>query len=444
MPTLVVVGAQWGDEAKGKVVDLLCERAHLVVRFTGGHNAGHTVLAGGRLLKFHLLPAGMLWPDIQGVMTSGVMICPKTLANELDGFPDITPDRLVISKAAQIVFSYHALLDGAEEEARGAQKLGTTKRGIGPSYVDKVARCGMRMAEFINPERRETKLRWLLEAKNEHLARLGQTPLDTTAFLAEYAGYADRLRPFVGEAERIVTDAVAAGKNVVFEGAHGTLLDIDLGTYPYVTSSHCTAGGATNGTGIGPTAINNALGVVKAYTTRVGEGPFPTELCSDDAERLRQAGKEFGTTTGRPRRCGWLDLVGLRYAVEVNGLTSIAVTRLDVLSGYDKLPVCVAYRKRNAGFQPAQPRNAGFQPASDVIDRFPNDIAELAECEPIYETVPGWTEDISGCRTEADLPDAVRFYLKFISDHLGIPVSLASVGAEREATILIRPDLLGR
>ncbi|GMV37697.1 MAG: adenylosuccinate synthetase [Fimbriimonadales bacterium] len=420
MPTLVIVGAQWGDEAKGKIVDLLSSEADLIVRFTGGHNAGHTVLVGERLVKFHLLPAGMLHPGARGVLTSATAICPKTLVRELETFGEaVTPDRLCISRAAHVVLPYHALQDAAEEASRGSRKLGTTRRGIGPCAMDKAARTGLRMCEFVDDERRSTLLSALIEAKNQVLCNAGVEPLDVGRTLAEYDGYARVLRPYVGEAEVVVAEAAAAGQRVLFEGAHGTLLDINLGTYPYVTSTCTTAGGAAIGTGIGPRQIDHVLGVVKAYTTRVGEGPMPTELLGEEGDRLREQGQEYGTTTGRPRRCGHLDLVGLRFAARVNGFDSIAVTRLDVLSGLSELSVCVAY-----------------EVDGQTLEHFPTDTAVLARCRPVYRKVAGWTADISTAKSETELPEAARSYLGIISEAVGCPVSIISVGPEREQTIL--------
>ena len=420
MPTLVIVGAQWGDEAKGKIVDLLGSQADLIVRFTGGHNAGHTVLAGDRLVKFHLLPAGMLHPGVRGALTSATVICPKTLVRELETFADaVTPDRLCISLAAHVVFPYHALQDVAEETSRGARKLGTTRRGIGPCAMDKAARTGLRMCEFVDDKRRTPLLSALIETKNDLLRSAGAQPLDAARMLAEYDGYARVLRPFVGEAEALVGEAAASGQRVLFEGAHGTLLDLNLGTYPYVTSTSTTAGGAAVGTGIGPRQIDHVLGVVKAYTTRVGEGPMPTELFGDEGDWLRERGQEYGTTTGRPRRCGHLDLVALRYSARVNGFDSIAVTRLDVLSGAPEIFVCVAY-----------------EVDGERLDHFPTDTAILERCRPVYRTLPGWADDISGARSETELPEAARSYLSTIAEATGCPVSVISVGPERAQTIL--------
>jgi adenylosuccinate synthase len=415
MPTLVVVGTQWGDEAKGKIVDLLSVEANIVVRFAGGNNAGHTVLVGERLVKFHLLPAGLLRPHVRGILAAGTVICPRTLAEEIDRFGGgIGPDRLTVSPAAHVVFPYHSLRDAAEEERRRDRKLGTTKRGIGPAYADKVARIGMRMAEFVDDERREARLADLLRLQGFPLTD-APTP---EAVEAEYGAYARRLRPYVGDAEGLVAEAVEAGRKVLFEGAHGTLLDIDSGTYPYVTSTHTTAGSACLGTGIGPRQIDHVLGIVKAYTTRVGEGPMPTELLGPEGEALRERGKEYGTATGRPRRCGWLDFVALKHAARVNGLSALAVTRLDVLSGYDELRICTQYELDG-----------------ETTDRYPVDTDAFSRCKPVYETCPGWTEETSGCRAWEDLPQKARDYVSLIADRLGVPVVLVSVGAERDATV---------
>jgi len=419
MPAVVIVGAQWGDEAKGKIVDLLGADAELIVRFTGGNNAGHTVVSGGNTYKFHLLPSGLLHPNVRGAVTAGVVLCPKTLVKELSEFPGgVSPDRLIISPAAHIVLPYHPLLDGAEEELRGDRRIGTTRRGIGPTYMDKAARIGMRMAQFIDDGRRVPTMRLLIEEKNDALLRVGATALNAEQVIEEYSAYAGLLASYVGDAESLVAETVERRGNVLFEGAHGTLLDVDSGTYPYVTSTHTVAGGACLGTGIGPTAITHVLGIVKAYTSRVGEGPMPTELHGEQGECLRERGHEYGTTTGRPRRCGWLDLVALRYAAKVNGFTSVALTRLDVLSHYDQLSVCTAYTHRG-----------------ETLRDYPVDTSVLAECQPIYEQVPGWEQEIGHCRSFGSLPVRAQAYVQMISDAIKTPVSVISVGADREATI---------
>ncbi|HRF58337.1 MAG TPA: adenylosuccinate synthase [Fimbriimonadaceae bacterium] len=427
MPTLVIVGAQWGDEAKGKIVDVLGDGAKFVVRFSGGNNAGHTVIVGDREFKFHLLPAGILHPGSTAVLGSGMVICPRSLLEELDRTRVIQPDlgTLRISSSAHVVFPYHRMLDQLEEEARGENKIGTTARGIGPAYEDKVARIGIRMAEFVNPDRHRKRLQEVLAVKNRLLGLFGQDPLDFDELYDEYAAYAERLTPFVADTDVILQDAVEAGERVMFEGAQGTFLDLDAGTYPYVTSSHPIAAGACLGTGVGPRAIDSVLGVCKAYTTRVGSGPFPTEQDNAEGARIREQGKEYGTTTGRGRRCGWLDLVALRQSCRTNTLSGLIVTRLDVLSGFERLPVAVAYRLRGT-----------------TIHHLPADVADLAQVEPIYEVLDGWDGDLRSARRLSDLPSATLRYLEFIEDHTKTPAAILSVGPDREETIVLRPDLI--
>ncbi|MBS1718932.1 MAG: adenylosuccinate synthase [Armatimonadetes bacterium] len=427
MPTLVIVGAQWGDEAKGKLVDALGSEAHMVVRYSGGNNAGHTVIAGGKEFKFHLVPAGILHPNVHSILGGGMVICPKGLLEELARTREQQSDlgKLTISSAAHVVFPYHRLLDSLEEEARGANKIGTTSRGIGPAYTDKVARTGIRMGEFVDPEVFPQRLAEVLEVKNKMLAMFGREPLNYDELLAEYTAYADAIRPMVADIEHVVQDAVYSGEKVLFEGAQGTFLDLDSGTYPYVTSSHPTAGGATLGTGIGPRAIDGALGVCKAYTTRVGSGPFPTELLDDVGEWIRQHGKEYGTTTGRGRRCGWLDLVVLRHSARLNSLSGLVVTRLDILSGFEEVKVCTGYKL-----------------GDQVLHHVPQSAKDFAAVEPIYQTLPGWQGDLRGCRRLEDLPIEARNYLDLMAEMTGTPVAIVSVGPDREETIIVRRDLI--
>ncbi len=425
MPTLVIVGAQWGDEAKGKLVDVLGERADLVVRYSGGNNAGHTVLVGPREFKFHLIPAGILHPNVTAVLGAGMVICPKSLIEELDRTQNQSPDmgRLLISAAAHVVFPYHRMLDRLEEEARGANPIGTTSRGIGPAYQDKVGRFGIRMGELVHPAIFSERLREVLAYKNRLLEMFGAEPLSFDEIRDEFLGYADRLRPFVTDADVIVQEAVEAGKNVLFEGAQGTFLDLDSGTYPYVTSSYPVAAGACLGTGVGPRAIDDVLGVAKAYTTRVGSGPFPTELDNEIGARIREIGKEFGTTTGRGRRCGWLDLVLLRHSAKVNSLSGLVMTRLDVLSGFESLQICTGYRLNG-----------------EMIRHVPQNTFEFAAAEPVYETVPGWSGDLRSCRSLEDLPAEARRYLERIELETGVPVVVVSIGPDRDETIVVHPD----
>lgn len=427
MPTLVIVGAQWGDEAKGKLVDVLGSQADVVVRYSGGNNAGHTVWVGPREFKFHLIPAGILHPNVTAVLGAGMVICPRSLLEELDRTQNQSPDlgRLLISAAAHVVFPYHRMLDQLEEQARGANSIGTTSRGIGPAYQDKVGRFGIRMGELVRPEIFRERLREVLAYKNRLLEMFGAAPLSYDELLAEFLGYADRLREFVGDADVFVQDAVEANQHVLFEGAQGTFLDLDAGTYPFVTSSYPTAAGACLGTGVGPRAIDGVLGVCKAYTTRVGAGPFPTELNDETGARIREIGKEFGTTTGRGRRCGWLDTVLLRHSAKVNSLSGLVVTRLDVLSGFEEVPICTSYRLHG-----------------ETLRNVPQNTFEFASVEPVYETMPGWAGDLSRCRKLADLPTEARDYLDRIEAETGVPVAVISIGPDREETIFARPELV--
>ncbi len=427
MPTLVIVGAQWGDEAKGKIVDVLGGEARYVVRYSGGNNAGHTVIVGNKEFKFSLLPAGILHPGSVSILGSGMVVDPKSLLDELDRTRAQQPNlgELKISSSAHVVFPYHRLLDQLEEEARGANKIGTTSRGIGPAYEDKVARIGIRMAEFVCTRRFEGRLREVLKVKNRMLALFGQPELSFDQLFEEYNNYADRIRPFVADTDVILQDAVEAGQKVLFEGAQGTFLDLDAGTYPYVTSSHPIAGGACLGTGVGPRNIDHVLGVCKAYTTRVGSGPFPTELHDGIGEQIREQGKEYGTVTGRGRRCGWLDLVALRQSARLNSLSGLVVTRLDVLSGIEKLKVCTAYKLDGK-----------------EINHLPADIDDVAKVEPVYEEFEGWGDGLRSARALSDLPQATQKYLQFVEAYTKTPAAILSIGPERDETIMLRPDLI--
>jgi adenylosuccinate synthase len=427
MPTLVIVGAQWGDEAKGKLVDVLGAQADLVVRYSGGNNAGHTVIAEGQEFKFHLIPAGILHPGTIAVIGSGMVVDPKGLLDEWDRtrLQKSELGELRISSAAHVVFPYHRMLDRLEEEARGEFKIGTTSRGIGPAYQDKVARFGIRMGELVRPDGFGRRLRDVLAYKNRLLQMFGEAPLEFSALFDEYSAYAERLRPFVCDTEGFVQDAVYKGQRVLFEGAQGAFLDLDSGTYPYVTSSHPTAGGACLGTGIGPRMIDSVLGVCKSYTTRVGAGPFPTELHDDVGEWIRQHGKEYGTTTGRGRRCGWLDLVVLRHSCRLNSLSGLVVTRLDILSGFETVKVATAYRLDG-----------------QEIRHVPADANDFERVEPVYEELPGWSGDLRGARRIEDLPQEARNYLGFMEEYTGTPAAILSVGPDRAETIVVRKDLI--
>lgn len=422
MPNVVIVGTQWGDEGKGKVVDVLATKMDCVARFQGGNNAGHTLVVKGDQIVLHLLPSGILWPDCTCVIGNGVVVDPRVLLSELERLKErghhVSPEKLIISRNAHVILPYHVALDAAREVARGDDAIGTTNRGIGPTYEDKVARRGVVIADLLEETRLRARLQETLAEKNRMLTEwYGLQALDLEELLEEYLALGARIRPFVGDVVSRLHRIQAAGGSLLFEGAQGTFLDVDHGTYPYVTSSNTVAGAACAGTGVGPTAIDEVVGIVKAYTTRVGSGEFPTEDLTDLGERLRRVGGEFGATTGRPRRCGWFDAPLLRHAARLNGLTRIALTKLDVLSGLEEIPVCIGYE--------------GYG------DEFP--IA-LSEAVPVYEQVPGWEEDISGCRRMEDLPEACKAYVRRIEELVGVPVELVSVGPGREETIL-RGDL---
>jgi adenylosuccinate synthase len=428
MPITVILGAQWGDEGKGKVTDLLAAEADVVARFAGGDNAGHTVTVGTERFALHLIPSGILYPRVTCLLGGGMVVNPKKLLAEMDGLAargvDVSPERLKLSGRAHLIMPYHIALDGAAEAARGGAALGTTRRGIGPAYTDKAARSGIRAQEMLHPPKTFAgRIREQVEAKNAVLERLyGQQPLEVEAIVEEYLDYARRLGPYVTDVSQEVAGAIRSRKRILAEGAQGTLLDLDQGSYPYVTSSYPTIGGVMIGLGVGPQHIERVVGVVKAYQTRVGAGPMPTELTGELGERLRGTGAqpwdEFGTTTGRPRRCGWLDGVTLRYAVRVNGLTEMAVTKLDILSRFDTLQICVAYELDG-----------------QRVEAFPTDLTVLARCQPLYETLPGWGVDIASARSFEDLPQEARSYIAYIEDLLSIPASCISVGPGRDQTI---------
>jgi adenylosuccinate synthase len=421
MANTVVVGAQWGDEAKGKIIDCLAHDKDLVVRWGGGSNAGHTVCVGDQEYKLHLVPAGILNPKTLNVVADGVVIDPAGIVSELQGLKarGITCDNLKISGNAHVILPYHRLLDQLEEARKGAKAIGTTGRGIGPAYQDKAARVGIRMREFVDTKIFPDRLAQILDIKNEVLVKLyGAEPLSAEKIVADYKEFAAFLRPYVDDTALVVARAAKSGKSVLFEGAQGTLLDIDLGTYPYVTSSHPSAGGATIGTGLGPTQIDQIIGVTKSYTTRVGAGAFPTELLDETGNLIRERGREYGTTTGRPRRCGWLDGVALHYATLVNGLTSISLMHLDVLSGFEEVKICTQY---------------SFE--GRAIDDFPSDQERLVRCEPIYKTVPGWKEDVSDAKTFDELPENVKKFVETVEKVAGVPVTILSVGRRRDQTI---------
>ncbi|MEA4903189.1 adenylosuccinate synthase [Desulfitobacterium sp.] len=422
MAAVVLLGTQWGDEGKGKVTDFLAEKANLVVRYQGGNNAGHTVVVKDEEFKLHLIPSGILYEDKTCIIGNGVVVDPKVLLEELDYLAErkVKTGKLLISSNAHVIMPYHRLLDELEEEARGEFKIGTTKRGIGPCYMDKTSRIGIRMIDLIDPEEFAAKLKRNLAEKNNLIIKVyGREALDFESIYQEYMVYADKLRPFITDSSLTIDGAIKSGEKVLFEGAQGTLLDLDHGTYPYVTSSHPTAGGACIGAGVGPTQIDKVVGVIKAYTTRVGEGPFPTELLDEMGEQMRQAGHEFGTTTGRARRCGWFDAVIARYAVRVSGISDFALMKLDVLSGLKEVKICVGYRVNG-----------------EVIYEFPQSQKVFSACEPVYEVIPGWQEDITNAETFADLPEAAQTYVRRIEELTETKVTLIAVGPGREQTIV--------
>ena len=422
MPGLVIVGAQWGDEGKGKVVDLLAEQADAVIRFQGGNNAGHTIVRDGETFKFHLIPSGILYPGKPCVIGNGVVVDPKVLIGEIEGLrrQGIDLSGLRVSANSHVIMPYHLLLDHAGEARLGKREIGTTKRGIGPCYADKASRLGIRVQDLLDEKILRQKIAAAMEPKAPLLRDFVKDPsLDLHQMTEDYRAFGDRLAPHIADTPPIAWDALERDRLVVFEGAQGTLLDIDHGTYPFVTSSNPVAGAACVGAGVGPKSIDDVWGISKAYCTRVGAGPFPSELHDEMGDRLREAGHEFGTTTGRARRCGWLDLVALRYAVRVNGLTGLVLTKLDVLTGIDPLPVANSY---------SGPEGASF-------DEFPYHQSVLHHVRGETVDLPGWTEDITGARTVDDLPPNARAYISFIEEQLGIPVVTVGVGPGREQII---------
>ena len=429
MANVIVIGAQWGDEGKGKITDLLSRSADVVVRYQGGNNAGHTVVVGDRTFKLHLIPSGILYPKTECIIANGTVIDPKVLLQEVDRLTElgISTDNLFIAQTAHVTMPYHCVLDRAAEEQRAEHKIGTTGRGIGPTYADKSERVGIRIMDLIDAKRMPKKLRWAIEQKNIVLQKLyNLEPLDVDAIIEEYRGYADRLRPYVVDASLKIDAAIRERRNILFEGAQGTLLDLDHGTYPYVTSSNPVAGGACIGAGVGPTCIDRVIGVAKAYTTRVGEGPFPTELHDDIGDHIGDRGAEFGTTTGRKRRCGWFDGVIGRYAVRINGLDCLAVTKLDVLDELEEIKVCTAYELDG-----------------QIVRDFPSDARAFARAVPMYETLAGWQQSTSECKNVEDLPEAAKTYLKFLADLMEIPIAIISLGANRGQTIIVEDPIHG-
>lgn len=423
MANVIIVGAQWGDEGKGKVVDIYTEHVQDVVRFQGGNNAGHTLVVGDEKTVLHLIPSGILHEGKRCLIGNGVVLDPKVFLEEIDGLKKkgyLKDDsQLMVDGAVNLIMPYHKLIDIARERKSGAKKIGTTGRGIGPTYEDKVGRRGIRFADLLKPEAFKRKVNEVLPEKNFYIEQyLGEKPLDADEIIEEYLEYAERLRCYLGRTSTHLDKAMKEGHNVLFEGAQGSLLDIDHGTYPYVTSSSTIAAGACTGTGLGPHIIDDVVGISKAYVTRVGEGPFPTELHDEMGETLRAAGNEFGATTGRPRRTGWLDIVALREAVRTNGLTGIALTKMDVLNELETIKVCTSYRY-----------------GEEIIEEFPQDYDILKDCTPVYEEVAGWQSDINSLNSYDELPDQVKAYVEKIEEWTGCPVVMVSVGPRRDQTL---------
>jgi len=426
MANVVIVGAQWGDEGKGKVVDIYTENANDVVRYQGGNNAGHTLVVGNEKTILHLIPSGILHEGKRCIIGNGVVLDPKVFLQEIDNLKAkgyLKDDaQLVVDGNVHIIMPYHKAIDIAREKASGARRIGTTGRGIGPTYEDKIGRRGIRLSDMVRPEIFARKVAEVLPEKNFFLEKfLGEAPLEEQQILEEYGEYARRLTRYLGCASTLLNQSISQGHNILFEGAQGSLLDVDHGTYPYVTSSSTIAGGACTGTGIGPRFVDAVIGISKAYVTRVGEGPFPTELHDDMGERLRQAGQEFGSTTGRPRRTGWFDAVALREAVRTNGMTGLAITKLDVLNELETIRICTAYTCDG-----------------ERLETFPRDAEVLSRCTPVYEEVPGWQCDISGAQRMEDLPEQARAYLRTLEEVTGCPVVLVSVGPRRDQTIQVK------
>jgi len=423
MATKVIIGAQWGDEGKAKIIDILSQEAEVVIRSQGGNNAGHTVAVDGKVYKFHLVPSGVLYPGTQCIVGNGVVVDPEGILKEIDNLTadGISVDNLRISERAHIVMPYHKILDGLNEEARGADDIGTTKKGIGPCYMDKAERSGIRFCDLMNPEIFARKVRENVIVKNKIIKYVYEKDIqvDAEEIIEQYLAYGKRLAPYFADTTVLAYEAIKAGKKVLFEGAQGTLLDLDLGTYPYVTSSHPVTGGVCIGSGIGPTMIDECIGVMKGYVTRVGKGPFPTELHDEIGEQIRSVGREFGTTTGRPRRCGWFDAVIGQFAVRTSGLTSIALNKIDVMSGIETIKICVAYKRGN-----------------ELIKHFPASLEVLAECEPVYEEMPGWGP-IDHVRNYNDLPATAKAYIQRIEELCEAKITMIGVGPNRDQNIVV-------
>lgn len=424
MSSVVVVGTQWGDEGKGKITDYLSEKAEVVARYQGGNNAGHTIVFNGKKYKLHLIPSGIFYKDKICVIGNGMVIDPKALVEELAYLHDlgVHTENLRISNRAHVILPYHLRLDILDEESKGANKIGTTKKGIGPAYMDKAARIGIRIADLMDKEVFEEKLERNLAEKNRLFEKIYESEGFTKEeILDEYYNYGQQIAKYVCDTSVVLNDNLDEGRRVLFEGAQGVMLDIDQGTYPFVTSSNPIAGGVTIGSGVGPSKIHNVVGVSKAYTTRVGDGPFPTELHDEIGNQIREVGREYGTTTGRARRVGWFDSVVVRHARRVSGITDLSLNSIDVLTGIETLKICVAYKYKG-----------------EVINEFPASLKTLAECEPVFEELPGWTEDITGAKTLSDLPANARHYVERISQLTGIPLTIFSVGPDRNQTNMVR------
>lgn len=425
MSTVVVVGTQWGDEGKGKITDYLAESADVVARYQGGNNAGHTILIDGKKFKLSLIPSGVFYKDKTCVIGNGMVVNPAALIEEINYIHDngFSTDNLVISDRAHVIMPYHMVLDALEEDRKGPNKIGTTRKGIGPCYMDKAARNGIRIADLMDAEEFELKLRHLVKEKNQVITQVyGGEALDVEEILTQYLEYAEVIRKYVRDTSVVLNDAIDENQKVLFEGAQGVMLDIDQGTYPFVTSSNPSAGGVCIGSGVGPSKIQQVIGVAKSYTTRVGDGPFPTELDNEIGEYIREKGHEYGTVTGRARRVGWFDSVVVRHARRVSGITGLSLNSLDVLSGLETVKICTAYKFRG-----------------EEITHYPASLKMLAECEAIYEELPGWSEDITGAKTLEDLPENTRRYVERVSELTGIPISIFSVGRNREQTNQVLP-----
>ena len=424
MSSVVVVGTQWGDEGKGKITDFLSEQAEYVARYQGGDNAGHTIQFGGETYKLHLIPSGIFSPEKLCIIGNGVVVNPKSLVTELAYLHErnITTDNLRISDRAHVILPYHIELDRLQEEAKGDKKIGTTIKGIGPAYMDKAARVGIRIADLLDREVFEERLRINLEDKNRQFTKLyDANPMNFEEIFEEYYEYGQQIKQYVCDTSVLLNDALDNGKRVLFEGAQGVMLDIDQGTYPFVTSSNPLAGGVTIGSGVGPSKVTKVVGVCKAYTSRVGDGPFPTELFDEIGSRIREVGREYGTTTGRPRRVGWFDSVVMRHSKRVSGITNLCLNSIDVLTGLETVKICVAYRKSNG----------------EEISHYPASLVELGQCEPVYEELPGWTEDITGCRKLEELPIEAQNYVRRVSELVGVKISTFSVGPDRNQTNIL-------